>query len=280
VNGTYVDMVTVIKTSDDNTTQAFEMPSGTSGTVYVRVIDTDRTEGNSTHDTLYIDQMYFHSLIGGPVMTNVPNVTGLAQVTAEENIVSASLVVGNVTTQNDGAVPAGDVISQNPAGGASVAEGSSVDLVVSLGAVATGYQFWAGDPGGTFLGTLTDPSVDADFDGGGLSTGIEWVLGGDPTDGSDDAGRAPAFHNNDPDNFTFTFRRRDVAHADPDTTIQVQYATGLNGWNDAIHGGNGVNIDDATVPEDGFHTVVVSIPKTLAGPDGKLFARLKVATSP
>jgi len=88
------------------------------------------------------------------------------------------------------------------------------------------------------------------------------------------------FHNNDPDNFIFTFRRRDAAHADPGTTITVQYTTALSGWNTATHGGNGVNVDATAVPAEGFHTVVASIPKTLAGPGGRLFARLKVATTP
>ena len=71
----------------------------------------------------------------GPAPVTVPNVVGLSQAAAESAIVSANLVVGSVTTQNDPSVPAGDVISQNPAGGASAAVGSAVDLVVSLGPV-------------------------------------------------------------------------------------------------------------------------------------------------
>ncbi|MCK5566028.1 MAG: PASTA domain-containing protein, partial [Planctomycetes bacterium] len=70
----------------------------------------------------------------GVQMVTVPDVVDLAQATAESNIVSAGLAVGTVTTEVNGSVPAGDVISQNPAGGSSVAIGSSVDLVVSLGA--------------------------------------------------------------------------------------------------------------------------------------------------
>ncbi|MCK4960384.1 MAG: PASTA domain-containing protein, partial [Planctomycetes bacterium] len=64
---------------------------------------------------------------------NVPDVVGLAQATAESDIVAAGLVVGTVTTAYSGSVPAGDVISQNPTGGSSVASGSSVDIEVSLG---------------------------------------------------------------------------------------------------------------------------------------------------
>ena len=138
-----------------------------------------------------------------------------------------------------------------------------------------GYGSWALGP---FAGPLSNTSPSLDFDGGGLATGVEWVVGGDPTVGSDDLSRAPTFGNGDPNHFVFTYKRRDAAQADANTAITVQYATNLSdgAWNTAADGVNGVIIDATAVPEAGFHTVVVSIPKTLAQ-DGKLFARLKVA---
>ncbi|PXA05145.1 hypothetical protein DDZ13_04070 [Coraliomargarita sinensis] len=60
-NGVYSDMLTVIKTSDDNTEQTFTLPVGTSGVVHVRVRDADQSAGNRTFDTLNIDQMYILS---------------------------------------------------------------------------------------------------------------------------------------------------------------------------------------------------------------------------
>jgi hypothetical protein len=69
----------------------------------------------------------------GPVMVNVPNVVGLAQAAAESAITAINLAVGIITTANSNTIPVGNVISQNPAGGASVAEGTSIDLVISLG---------------------------------------------------------------------------------------------------------------------------------------------------
>jgi hypothetical protein len=57
----YSDMVTVTKTADDDTPQTFGLPAGVSGTVYVRVMDTDRTGGNSLPDTIYVDDMFFLS---------------------------------------------------------------------------------------------------------------------------------------------------------------------------------------------------------------------------
>lgn len=41
-NGAYTNMVTVTKTSDNNSTQGFELPANTSGMVHVRVIDANR----------------------------------------------------------------------------------------------------------------------------------------------------------------------------------------------------------------------------------------------
>jgi hypothetical protein len=59
---TYHDMLTVTKTSDDNTYQTFELPPTTGGTVYIRVQDTDRTPGSTLTDTIYIDYMFIRTL--------------------------------------------------------------------------------------------------------------------------------------------------------------------------------------------------------------------------
>jgi beta-lactam-binding protein with PASTA domain len=67
----------------------------------------------------------------------VPNVVGMTQAAASAAIKGASLTVGTVTTQSSTTVPAGQVISQNPAAGASVASGSAVNLVVSSGTGGT-----------------------------------------------------------------------------------------------------------------------------------------------
>ncbi len=69
----------------------------------------------------------------GPAVS-VPNVVGLTQAAAETAITDGGLTVGTVTTATSATVPAGNVISQTPAAGASVAQQSGVDLVVSSGA--------------------------------------------------------------------------------------------------------------------------------------------------
>jgi hypothetical protein len=70
-------------------------------------------------------------------MVEVPEVSGLAQAEAEAAIIAADLALGTITTENSDTVPEGHVMSQYPAAGASVEEGSPVDLVVSLGPAST-----------------------------------------------------------------------------------------------------------------------------------------------
>jgi hypothetical protein len=52
VDGTYINMLTVTKTADDDLSQSFELPGD--------------TQGNRTLDTIYIDQMFIRSDVGPP----------------------------------------------------------------------------------------------------------------------------------------------------------------------------------------------------------------------
>jgi beta-lactam-binding protein with PASTA domain len=69
----------------------------------------------------------------GPPITNVPNVVGMTQANAQSAIKSAHLVVGTITQAYSNTVPEGSVISQSPGAGATVVQGTSVNLTVSLG---------------------------------------------------------------------------------------------------------------------------------------------------
>ena len=155
--------------------------------------------------------------------------------------------------------------------------GLSVEFLAADAAIGTPYDTWAGGP---FAGTLTDPSAGVDFDNGGLATGIEWVVGGDPTNGGDDASVAPVLDNTtDPDFFIFTYRRDDDAAADANTAIKVEYGSALAGWTPATAGP-----DIIITPTDdgagvGIDSVQVKIRRTLAV-GGKLFARLNVVVTP
>gem|GEM_PF-3616286 len=83
------------------------------------------------YDCLHIEEREEEDII-------VPNVVGLTQPSAEQVIAQVGLVAAVTTAYHD-TVPAGQVISQNPVAGASVAPGSTVNIVVSLGPDTTAY---------------------------------------------------------------------------------------------------------------------------------------------
>jgi RHS repeat-associated protein len=82
----------------------------------------------------------------------VPDVVGDSQVPAETAIDGAGLLVGSITFRASTTVPAGDVISQSPLGGTTVAEGTAVNLVVSTGPPG---------PGETLASIVVEPAEDA-----------------------------------------------------------------------------------------------------------------------
>ncbi len=69
----------------------------------------------------------------GPQQSTVPNVVGQNQQEAVNILENIGLTIGTVTTQHSSSVPAGHVMSQNPAAGAQADLGSRVDMVISLG---------------------------------------------------------------------------------------------------------------------------------------------------
>jgi hypothetical protein len=140
------------------------------------------------------------------------------------------------------------------------------------------YATWTTGP---FQGTLGNTNTALDFDGGGLQTGIEWVVGGDPTKSSDDAGLAPTLDiTSDPAYFIFTYRRTDAAHSDSNTTIAAQYGINLGGWITASHDGDNIIITESNDSyATGVDKVEVKIKKSLATND-QLFARLNVGLPP
>src|SRR5205823_2959991 len=69
-----------------------------------------------------------------PPPVAVPNVVGETEAAATSAITSAGLTAGTVTMQSSTTVASGNVISESPAAGTSVASASAVNLVVSSGA--------------------------------------------------------------------------------------------------------------------------------------------------
>lgn len=153
---------------------------------------------------------------------------------------------------------------------------SGNDLVLTIGG-ANPYATWtAGFPG------LTDTGFDVDFDNDGIATGLEWVLGGNPTV-NDTAAIAPTLAGSAATGITLSFRREEDSIAA--TTLAVEYGATVGApWPKSVVIGaassgpdaNGVTVtvNAATDPD----TVTVNIPATNTA-EGKLFARLK-ATMP
>jgi hypothetical protein len=72
----------------------------------------------------------------GAPMLAVPNVVGMTQSAASADFKSAGLALGTVTDQASTTVTSGEIISESPAAGTSVAAGSVVAIVVSSGPAA------------------------------------------------------------------------------------------------------------------------------------------------
>jgi beta-lactam-binding protein with PASTA domain len=93
------------------------------------VISQDPASGNSVAEGSPVNLV----ISSGPQMVVLPNVEGLTQDAATTAITVAKLMVGPVTQQTSNTVPTGKVISQDPASGSSLAEGSPVKLLISSG---------------------------------------------------------------------------------------------------------------------------------------------------
>jgi hypothetical protein len=182
---------------------------------------------------------------------------------------------GHVTAY--AAIPASATATYSFTGGNLVGSHTIAAEFLAAEAGAGGaFDTWAGGP---FQGTLTDPDPELDFDGGGLDTGIEWVVGGDPTLGSDDAGLAPTLDTtSDPEFLIFTYREADIAAADPKTQIAVQFSNSLGGWTNAVD--DGTNIIITPTELGAVDSVEVKLRRSVFQAGGRLFARLRVVVSP
>jgi len=105
----YTDMLTVYSTSDDDVLLYYDFPPSISGTVYVRVTDTDHTKGNKSLDTLSVDQMYIHA--GGDVPESDPQYmydsVVLDTVRADKGTISGMAIV---TIVDDYGNPVNDIL--------------------------------------------------------------------------------------------------------------------------------------------------------------------------
>jgi beta-lactam-binding protein with PASTA domain len=91
------------------------------------VVSQDQPSGSSVAQGSPVNLV----ISSGPELVSVPNVEGLTQAAATAAITAAKLTVGTVTQQTSNTVAPGKVISQDPASGGSVVQGSPINLVIS-----------------------------------------------------------------------------------------------------------------------------------------------------
>jgi hypothetical protein len=109
--------------------------SSLAGLTQLLYLDLQKNPLNQEAYDIYIPQMEANGTYlnyNEYVSATVPFVVGITSDEAESTITSAGFYV-EYTYQHSDTVEAGLVISQNPAGGTSVSEGSVVELVISLG---------------------------------------------------------------------------------------------------------------------------------------------------
>ncbi len=92
-DSSYTNMVTVSKTSDDDSYQSYSLPAATSGTVYIRVTDTDSSSGNRNLDTISIDNMFIRSAAPGPPDSDPPTPDPMTFATAPYSTGSSSIAM-------------------------------------------------------------------------------------------------------------------------------------------------------------------------------------------
>lgn len=152
------------------------------------------------------------------------------------------------------------------AGLLSVTTGPTVQTPFQGWAVASGLD---GTPGKE-AGFAADPDRD------GLANGLEWILGGNPLDGS----TVPPQISGTSTHVLFTFPRNDSSEAG--TTLLVQWAAVPGVWSDIPVGASSSGPDShgivVTISENASASdgVVVAIPRSLL-PSGTFFVRLLVS---
>lgn len=230
--------------------------------------------------------MQLDTLVGTNDRINVGNILALGTGTlgmTEFTITNAGgLEAGTYTLISTaagitGTLDAADLSAEISPGLTGTLAVSGNNLVLTVGAGGNAYSTWAS----SFPG-LSNTDFEFDFDNDGIDTGLEWVLGGDPTL-NDAAAIMPALTANGTAGITLNFKREEDSIGT--VTLTVEYGSTLAAsWPKSVAIGatssgpdaNGVvvTVNAATDPD----SITVNIPASNAV-GSKLFARLK-ATMP
>lgn len=171
-------------------------------------------------------------------------------------IASYGILNGNFA--NTSGIPAGYAINYN----------YNAQNQIALVQTADAYGAFETANGIAGAGSNTDSDAD------GIKNGIEFVLGGDPSGPGSASNALLPTTTVDATYLNFVFRRTDESVS---YNPGAQYGNSLTGWTTAQNGVNGVIVE----VEDNFFNattdrVTVRIPRALATPGTKLFARLSV----
>jgi eukaryotic-like serine/threonine-protein kinase len=98
----------------------------------------------------------------GPERHDVPQLVGLTQAQAEQQLTNSRLTVGAVSEAFSETVPQGQVISTSPVASTSVKPATSVDLVISYGRQPIQLQDWTGQPAGQAIAALSGAKLKVD----------------------------------------------------------------------------------------------------------------------
>ena len=80
----FQDMLTVENFADSGADASYSLPDDTSGTVYVRVVDSDQVKGNNLSDRINVDSMFIRSEIGPGEPPAAPTDLHATEVSASE----------------------------------------------------------------------------------------------------------------------------------------------------------------------------------------------------
>ena len=81
----WTKMFTVTKTADGDVPQSYDLPASTSGTLFVRVIDTNRVRNENAVNRIWVDQLIVRSHVGGGTPLPTVSVTTTDSSAAEQD---------------------------------------------------------------------------------------------------------------------------------------------------------------------------------------------------
>jgi autotransporter-associated beta strand protein len=192
--------------------------------------------------------------------------------------VNLNYLVGNTDTVKElwlGGVqkPAGVYSSSDPSG---LITGSGTLTVTTSPAPADPFAAWIGGPPYNLTGP--NAAFDFDYDNDGIDNGLEWILGGNPTQ-NDNPSVLPVTTGSATTGLTLVFNRA-TASLPPASTLVVDFDSDLDAtWTKSVTVGAANSGPDAngvivTVDTPSVGKVTVTIPASNAVA-GKLFARLR-----